>query len=239
MQDDSTEARPLRVVTPHQSVAEFIHRFSRVVDEHHMLVALKQAREPGQMVRFSVQLADRTPVFEGVGRIQRVFAAADGSANLGAKIELVLLEGESHTMHRCLRMVREQRAPSASEVSVQVPMPLDPLTGVAPGALGHLVEGVLGEGSGETALAPPAPDAAAEPSAEPAASLSDGVPIEIPVTTVALRAPTRPPAARPRRRLLVLVVALALAAVGAAAVELSAASASESQARRPSTAVSR
>jgi hypothetical protein len=128
----------LRVVTPHASVAEFIYSFCRVVDQQHMLVALKRPRPQGETLRFSVCLTDGRPVFEGVGRVVDLHARRGGEPATGAKIELVALDHESRTMHICLMMARTATPPRRLQADAVVPA--NPVGDVTVDAVDELVD---------------------------------------------------------------------------------------------------
>jgi hypothetical protein len=102
-------AAPLRIVTHHREVADFISGFCRVVDEEQMLVQARQARVVGTLVRFEVTLETGRVVFAGEARVIECFPARPGKSGRGLRLALLSVdEGEPRTMHRCLVMTRQR-----------------------------------------------------------------------------------------------------------------------------------
>ena len=102
----ATSGPPLRIVTRCESIDAFIGAFRHLVSEHHLILALRAARPVGTRLRFSIRLADGTPVFVGAGRVVECLEGAGGRmARL--KVEIVVLDEESRTMHLCLLMANK------------------------------------------------------------------------------------------------------------------------------------
>jgi hypothetical protein len=104
----ATSGPPIVVFTRCPDVEAFIASFSRLVSEHHVLLALRASRPPGAVLRFSIQLADRTVVFQGVGRVDGAESPRAGRS-ARVRLEIIFLEKESQTMHLCLLMARRPR----------------------------------------------------------------------------------------------------------------------------------
>jgi hypothetical protein len=114
--------KPLCIVTDSRSVAEFIHRFCPMVDERHIVVTLERPRPRGTRLRFSVQLADGEPVFQGAGRIVAV-QERGGGAGVAVTIALDELDAESRTMHRCLLIATRVAGSRPSGSPLATPRP--------------------------------------------------------------------------------------------------------------------
>jgi hypothetical protein len=97
----------ITIATRYANVPDFIHGFCRSVDERHMMVGLMRAHEVGTRVEFAVCLADGRAAFRGSGTVVNLVTATKRAGVYGVKIELGPLDGESHTMRRCLLMARQ------------------------------------------------------------------------------------------------------------------------------------
>jgi hypothetical protein len=102
----ATSGPPLVVFTRCTTVGAFIASFGRLVSEHHVLLALRASRPLGAVLRFSIQLADQTMVFQGVGRVVDAEGPRAGRS-ARVRLEIVVLDKESQTMHLCLLMARK------------------------------------------------------------------------------------------------------------------------------------
>jgi hypothetical protein len=120
---------PLRIVTHHREVADFISGFCRVVDEHQMLVQGRLPRPLDARLRFDVTLESGRVVLAGDARVIELFPARRGKAGHGLRLELVSIdEGEPRTMHRCLVMTRQRAAATraaAARGSSRLPPPAE------------------------------------------------------------------------------------------------------------------
>ena len=100
-------ARTVKIVTRYATVTDFIHGFCGAVDERHVLVGLTVTHEMGSTLRFSVHLADGTPVFRGVGRVVALHHTRERRAPVLARVELDALRAESRVMLQRLLLARQ------------------------------------------------------------------------------------------------------------------------------------
>ena len=101
----------LKIVTRYATVGDFIHGFCRAVGHGHVMVGFKGAHPFDSLWRFTICLANGTPVFEGVGRLEEIIPGRDEESGVGARLALEWLDSESSAMHRALLRARgEQRA---------------------------------------------------------------------------------------------------------------------------------
>jgi hypothetical protein len=104
----ATSGPPLVLFTRSPTVEAFIASFGRLVTEHHLLLPLRSARPLGAVLRFSIQLADRRVVFQGVGRVVDTESPRPGRS-ARVRLSIIVLDKESQTMHLCLLMASKPR----------------------------------------------------------------------------------------------------------------------------------
>jgi hypothetical protein len=90
------------VVTRCTNEDEFIATFRRLVDETTVFVVMRDPKPTSPPRRFSIQLANGTPMLEGEGRILESWPAAPGLKRPGMRIELAKLDEASQAMHKRL-----------------------------------------------------------------------------------------------------------------------------------------
>jgi len=168
----ATKTKALCVATPCMSVDQFVATFHKYCDESTIFVATLASRPIGLETAFSIELADRTPVLQGLCEIVDAWGTpANPFGRPGIRLQIRRLTRPSVDVFQKLRArrVAEARAAGAAAPPKLTPpptagLPKIPLPPLPPGAM-------------------PPPEAAPEKVVR-TESASSGVPVSVPAPVV-------------------------------------------------------
>jgi hypothetical protein len=115
----------LMIPTPFSDLAELTENFAQRVDEQRLMLPHSEAMSDGEWVAFHVQLADGSPAFTGVGKVQGSFDNGEEHPpeyRFDVVLESLQFEGMNEVMFERLLVARESQVrgePITGELSVE------------------------------------------------------------------------------------------------------------------------
>jgi len=114
----------LRVVIRSPDLDTFVNKYSRFVKDDRIFIFTKSSQPPGTRVRFTLELADGTPLIYGEGTVTRIRPdSGDASKPPGMELKFVPLDEASRELQARMLRARDQGTGQLSVVS-EPPSPL-------------------------------------------------------------------------------------------------------------------
>src|SRR5579864_6003067 len=127
MSSDDPALQPvivLRVVIRSPDLETFVSKYSRFVKDDRIFIFTKSSQAPGTRVRFTLELADGTPLIHGEGTVTRIRAdSGDAAKPPGMELKFVPLDERSRDLVGRMLRAREnagQFREESSEVQTAV-----------------------------------------------------------------------------------------------------------------------
>jgi PEGA domain-containing protein len=205
--DDSEQQQVivLRVVIRSPDLDTFVSKYSRFVKDDRIFIFTKSSQPPGRRVRFTLELADGTPLIHGEGTVTRIRADSGDSAKPpGMELKFVPLDEHSRDLvARMLRAregtgqfreetsdvqtaVRDSASPSRREFDEPVPT-LAPLekTGAQPAMSERSESGAVTVTIASNPPREETPPPLPAPTSNPSGSFSSPTPLPAPIPAAA------------------------------------------------------